>query len=543
MSLKSTSIKPLILPWPAIYFRFPGLRLSTILLYTIGLLVAGLMLLTPLYLLIRTAGSGEAALNILMKASTIQALGRTVGLSVAVTVASAMLAVPLAWLTTCTDLPGRKFWATAAALPLVLPSYVAAFLFVSTLGPKGLIQQWLYPLTGIERLPEIYGFPGAFIVLTLMSYPFTLLSVRAALQRLDPSLLEAAQSLGLSPWRAFWRVTLPHLRPALVAGSLLVSLYVLRDFGAVTLLRYTTFTRLIYQQYQSFSDRSLAAALSLVLILLTALVLYLDVRTRGKAQYTRRSAGSARQARLVPLGGWRWPALVFVGLIVVLGLVMPASGLVYWLARGLNQGQTLAPLWQASANSVIVSLLAALLTVAAALPVAILAVRKTSRVSQWLERITYTGYALPGLVIALTLVFFGAQYARPLYQTLPMLLVAYLILFIPQAVGSARTSLLQLPRSLEEAGRSLGHSSTGVFRRITLPLVQPGVLAGGALVFLTCMKELPTTLLLSPTGYGTLATSVWSAISEVFFARAAAPALLLILLSSLPLALLTLREK
>ncbi|MBK9054039.1 MAG: iron ABC transporter permease, partial [Chloroflexi bacterium] len=536
MSLKSISLKPLTLPRPSIHFRFPGLRLSTILLYTIGLLVAGLMLLTPLYLLIRTAGSGEAALNILLKTSTLQALARTIGLSLAVTVASALLAVPLAWLTTCTDLPGRKMWATAAALPLVLPSYVAAFLFVSTLGPKGLIQQWLYPLTGIERLPEIYGFPGAFIVLTLMSYPFTLLSVRSALQRLDPSLLEAAQSLGLSPWRAFWRVTLPHLRPALVAGSLLVSLYVLRDFGAVTLLRYTTFTRLIYQQYQSFSDRSLAAALSLVLILLTALVLYLDVRTRGKAQYTRRSAGSARQAKVVQLGWWRWPALAFVSLIVVLGLVMPASGLVYWLVRGLSQGQTLAPLWQASANSVMVSLLAAVLTVAAALPVAVLAVRKTSRVSQWLERITYTGYALPGLVIALTLVFFGAQYARPLYQTLPMLLVAYLILFIPQAVGSARTSLLQLPRSLEEAGRSLGHSSTGVFRRITLPLVQPGVLAGGALVFLTCMKELPTTLLLSPTGYGTLATSVWSAISEVFFARAAAPALLLILLSSLPLA-------
>lgn len=543
MSLKSSSVKPLALSWPQLRVRFPQLRLSTVLLYTIGLLVAGLMLLTPVYLLIRTAGSGQAALDILVKASTVQALGRTVGLSLAVTVASALLAVPLAWLTVCTDLPGRKLWAIAAALPLVLPSYVAAFLFVSTLGPKGLLQQWLYPLTGIERLPEIYGFSGAFIVLTLMSYPFTLLSVRAALQRMDPSLVEAARSLGLSPWQAFWRVTLPHLRPALVAGSLLVSLYVLRDFGAVTLLRYTTFTRLIYQQYQSFSDRSLAAALSLVLIALTALVLWLDVRTRGKAQYTRRSVGTARQAKLVQLGWWRWPALAFVSLIVLLGLVMPAAGLIYWLVRGIGQGEVVAPLWQASTHSVLVSFAAALLTVAAALPVAILAVRKNNRVSQFIERITYTGYALPGLVIALSLVFFGAQYARPLYQTLPMLLAAYLILFIPQAVGSARTSLLQLPHSLEEAGRSLGHSSTGVFRRITLPLVQPGVLAGGALVFLTCMKELPTTLLLSPTGYSTLATSVWSAISEVFFARAAAPALLLILLSSVPLALLTLREK
>ena len=543
MRLKSVPLKTVSLPWPQFSFRFPTFRLSTLGLYIIGLLVAALMLLTPLYLVMRTAGSGTAALDILVKASTIQALGRTISLSLAVTVASALVAVPLAWLTVCTDLPGRKMWAAAAALPLVLPSYVAAFLFVSTFGPKGLVQQWLFPLTGIERLPEIYGFSGAFIVLTLMSYPFTLLSVRAALQRLDPALIEAARSLGLSPWQAFWRVTLPHLRPALVAGSLLVSLYVLRDFGAVTLLRYTTFTRLIYQQYQSFSDRSLAAALSLVLILLTALVVWLDVRTRGQAQYTRRSMGTARQARPIPLGWWRWPALAFVSLIILLGLVLPATGLIYWLVRGLTQGEALVSLWSASIHSVLVSLAAAVLTVAAALPMRILAVRKNTRVSHSIERIAYTGYALPGLVIALALVFFGAQYARPLYQTLPMLLAAYLILFIPQAIGTVRTSLLQLPRSLEEAGRSLGYSSTGVFHRITLPLVQPGVLAGGALVFLTCMKELPTTLLLSPTGYNTLATTVWSAISEVFFARAAAPALLLILLSSVPLAILTLREK
>ena len=538
-----TTLKPLVLIGSPIRWRIPNIRLSTLFLYTIGLLVAGLMLLTPVYLLMRTVGAGEAALAVLVKASTLQALGRTIWLSLAVTVASVMLAVPLAWLTVCTDLPGRKMWATAAALPLVLPSYVSAFLFISTLGPKGLVQQWLYPLTGIERLPEIYGFTGAFFVLTLMSYPLVLLSTRAALQRLDPALIEAARSLGLSPWQAFWRVTLPHLRPALVAGSLLVSLYVLRDFGAVTLLRYTTFTRLIYQQYQSFSDRSLAAALSLVLIGLTALVLWLDMRTRGRAQYSRRSIGSARQARLVKLGWWRWPALAFVALVVILALVMPAAGLLYWLVRGLVQGEALTALWQVSAHSVVVSLAAAGVTLAAAVPVAFLAVRKNNSFSQFVERLTYIGYALPGLVIALALVFFGSQYARSLYQTLPMLLVAYVILFIPQAIGAARTSLLQLPRSLEEAGRSLGHSSTAVFRRITLPLVQPGVLAGGALVFLTCMKELPTTLLLSPTGYGTLATSVWSAISEVFFARAAAPALLLILLSSLPLAVLTLREK
>ncbi|RMG95147.1 MAG: iron ABC transporter permease [Chloroflexi bacterium] len=544
MSVQPVITKPTELTWP----RFTGIKrvrwqFSSILLLCAGLVVGALMLLPPVYLLMRTVGAGEAAVDILLKPSTIATIGRTLWLAVSVTVTSALIAIPLAWLTVCTDLPGRRVWAVAAALPLVLPSYVAAYLLASTLGPKGLFQQLLEPLTGIERFPEIYGFPGAFMVLTLMSYPYTFLTVRAAFKRLDPSLLEAARSLGLSPWRAFWRVTLPHLRPSVVAGSLLVMLYVMRDFGAVTMMRYNTFTRMIYIQYRSFTNRSLAAALAMVLIVMTAVILVLEMRTRGKAQYARRSVGSARQPKLVRLGAWRWPALLFVSFIVFMALIAPAGSLIYWLVRGYMRGQISMSLWQPAWNSFLVSLGAALMTIIAAMPVAILSVRRPGRFSQILERITYAGFALPGIVIALALVFFGANYARSLYQTLPMLVGAYVILFLPQAVGAVRSSLLQVPPSLEEAGRSLGSSPGQVFRRITLPLLQPGVLAGAGLVFLTGMKELPATLILSPTGFRTLATAVWGNIAEAFFAQAALPALLLILLSSIPLAILTLRDK
>lgn len=508
-----------------------------------GLLVGGLMLLAPAYLLVRTIGAGQAAVDILLKPSTLQTLGRTIWLAGSVTFASAVLAVPLAWLTTCTDLPGRKAWAIAVALPLVLPSYVAAYLLASTLGPRGLVQQFIEPLTGITRLPDIYGFTGAFLVLTLMSYPYTFLTVRAAFKRLDPALVEAARSLGLSPRQAFWRVTLPQLRPAIVAGSLLVVLYVLRDFGAVTMMRYSTFTRMIYIQYQSFSNRSLAAALALVLVALTAVILYFDYKSRGKAQYARRSIGAGRQPQLVQLGHWRWLALLFVGGVVFFALIGPAMGLLYWLVRGWLNGASLLLLWPSALNSLGVALLTAVVAILAALPIAILSVRKPSKLSHTLERLTYTGFALPGIVIALAFVFFGTQYAPALYQTMPMLIVAYVILFVPQAVGSTRASLLQVPPSLEEAGRSLGKNSWGVFRQITFPLLRPGVLAGLGLVFLTVMKELPATLLLSPLGFKTLATAVWGNISEAFFAQAAAPALLIILLSSIPLAILTLRDK
>jgi iron(III) transport system permease protein len=526
---------------------------ASILLYVVALLVAGLILIVPAYLLVRALGAGAESVETLLSPRAWATMGNTLLLAGAVVLSSAAIAVPLAWLTTASDLPYRRLWSVLVALPLVIPSYVAAYLYVSLLSPRGIVQGWLEPL-GVDRLPPIYGFTGAWLVLTLIAYPYTFLTVRAALQRMDPSLLEAARSLGLSPRRAFWRVTLPNLRPPLLAGSLLVALYCVRDFGAVNLLQYGTFTRVIFNRYQAFRLDE-AAAMALLLVGLTAVLLWLDYRSRGRARYTRLSAGCARLSPPARLGVWRLPALAFVGGVVFLALLVPAGGLVYWLWSGLSQdstvhglafaqsnvtplGELLRPAW----NSFAVSLGAAVLTVALALPVSVLAVRKPGRASSLLERLTYTSAALPGIVVALAFVFIGANYASSLYQTLPMLLAAYVTLYVPQAVGSERSSLLQISPKLEEAGRSLGSRPWHVFRRVTLPLLRPGLMAAGAMVFLSVMKELPATLILSPIGFDTLAGQVWTNIGEAFFARAAVPTLLLILLSSLPLALFTLRD-
>ncbi len=507
------------------------------------MIISGLMLLPPIYLLIRSVSAGDEAIAILLRPGTAVAVGRTLILAVSVTVAAAALAVPLAWLTTCTDLHGGRLWTVAAALPLVLPSFVIAYLTVSIYGQGGLLQQLLIPFIELQRMPSIYGFPGAFLVLTLLAYPFTFLTTRSALQRVDASLGEAARGLGLTPIEIFLRLTLPHLRPAILAGSLLVALYVLRDFGAVATMHYSTFTRLIYVQYQSLLDRSLAATSGLLLVLMTAAVVYLEMRTRSKAQYGHRSVGAARPPKRIRLGYWQWPALFFVAGVVTIALVIPAAGLVYWLAQGINNGQSVSNMWLPAWNSISVSLIAAGITVLVAVPIAYASVRRPGKLSQLAERLSYAGFALPGIVIALAFVFFAVTFAQSLYQSLFMLLVAYLILFIPQSVGPMRASLLQIPSSLEEAGRCLGKRPWSVYRQITLPLVMPGILAGASLVFLTTMKELPATLVLSPTGYRTLSTSIWTNISEAFFTQAAAPALLLILLSSIPLAFLTFKQK
>ena len=491
---------------------------------------ATLLLMPVLYLLVRFAGAGPAVWGQLITASTAATLGRTLLLALAVTAASALVAVPAAWLTTRSDLPARRLLAVLLALPMVIPSYVGAYLLVAFLGPRGMLAQ----VSGLT-VPPLYGFPGAFLVLTLLCYPYLFLAVRSALQGIDPALEEAARSLGYSPWGVFRRVTLPHLRPALAAGGLLVALYVLRDFGAVSILRYDTFTRVIYIQYQSAFDRQAASGPALLLVALTLVLLALEARARGQAHY-RRMAGGTRTAPITRLGVWKLPALAFCAAIVTLALAMPVGVLTYWLARGLQVGEQLAPLWESTRNSLLASGLAAVITLALALLPALLSARAPGKGSSLLYGLAYAGYALPGIVVALAVVFFGLRFAEPLYGSLTMLLLAYVILFAPQAMGVLRGALLQLPAHVEDAARSLGRSPLRVLAEVTLPLIRPGLRAGAALVFLTTMKELPATLILSPLGFETLAVDLWSSVSEAFFARAAAPALLLVLFSSVPAA-------
>ncbi len=508
-----------------------------------ALLVGAAMLLPALYLVIRGASASDQAWDLLFRIRTLETLGRTTLLIVCVTAFSAAIAVPAAWLTARSDLPFRKVWTVLLALPLVIPSFVGAFLYASALGPRGMLQGLLEAAFGVQRLPDIYGLTGATLVLTLLSYPYLFLTVRGAIANLDPATDESARSLGHGAWSAFFRVTLPQLKPSIAAGSLLVALYTLSDFGAVSLMRYNTFTFTIYQQYESSIDRSIAAVLSLVLVAMAVVILMAEGYTRGRQRYYRSGAGAAREAAVTKLGRWRWLAMASFGGVLALALALPTGMLAFWLARGVSAGEPLLLLWSATLNSVYVSAAAALVTVAMAIVMAVLLVRYPTRLNRVLEPVGFTGYALPGVVVALALVYFGAQYARPLYQTHWLLIFAYAALFFPVALGSVRTALLQVSPRLEDAARGLGHNPLRVMLRITAPLMRSGVIMGAALVFLLTMKELPATLILGPVGFKTLATAVWSASSEAFFAQAAAPALMLILMSSVPMTLLALREK
>lgn len=484
--------------------------------------VAALAALPLIYLLVRAVGADAQAWDTVLRGRTLELVLRTLGLVGAVSGAASAIGVALAWLVVRTDLPARKLVAVAAALPLVIPSYVLALALISAFGPGGLLGQGTW----------MFGFPGAWAALTLATYPYVYLLSAAALRRMDPALEEAARSLGRSRMQVFRQVTLPVLRPSIGAGGVLVALYTLSDFGVVSLMRFDALTRAIFEQYRSLFDRTPAALLGLVLVALTAVILILEARRRGGGRVTRAAAGAARPASLTPLGRWRVPAIAFVGAVLLAAFVLPVVTLVGWGLRPTADGPGVGELAGWAANSLWVSAAAAVVATLAALPVAALAVRRPGRFARGLERATFASNALPGIVVALALVFFATRTVTPLYQTLPLLVFAYVIRFLPQALAGVRDALGRVDPELEQAARGLGAGPLRTLRRVTFPLVRPGLLAGSTLVFLSTMKELPATLLLRPIGYDTLATEVWSATGTSSYSAAALPALALIVISA-----------
>ncbi|SDJ69474.1 iron(III) transport system permease protein [Halovenus aranensis] len=475
------------------------------------------------------------AVDLVVQQETLDILVNSLLLMGGVTGFSVLLGVPLAYLTTRTNLPFRRFWTVIVALPLVIPSYIGAFTFVSAFGPRGEFQDLLAPF-GVERVPEIYGLGGATLVITLYTYPYVYLTARAALLTLDTSLLEAARTLNHSRWEAFKRVTLPHIRSATAAGGLLAALYAVSDFGTPAIMRLPVFTRQIYVENDTFGTEY-AALLALHLLGIVLVVLALEQHIRSD---DRLDGDTSNPAKPVDLGRWRWPALVFPLAVTGLALLVPIWILLLWVVRADTAGGRSELAFELGhvINSVEVAGAAAILSAMAAIPIAYYAARHRSWLSTIFERTTYIGFAVPGIVLALSLVFFGTDYAPAFYQTVPMLVFAYVVRFMSQAVGIIRSGTQQVDPTLVEAARTLGESSLGAFRRVTLPLISSSVVAGMALVFLTTMKELPVTLVLRPTGFETIVTQIWRAQSNLLYQYAAVPALLLLAISGISMVIL-----
>jgi iron(III) transport system permease protein len=504
-------------------------------LTAVSLIIAAAFLAPLAYLLIRVLGVDDVA-GTLGDADTWIPLRSTLTLAVAVSAASAAVGTGLAWLTTRTDLPFRRAWAVAAALPLVYPSFIGAAALLAAVAPGGLVDE-LLPGSQAGALPTIDGFGGSFVILTLFTYPYVYLPVAARVGSLPPSYEESARLLGHSGWRVFRGVVLPQIAGAVWAGTLLVFLYVVSDFGAVAQMRYRTLSVEIFESQVFDRDRSLVLGALLAVVAVAVVTAERSVhRRRARVEVAR-----AKRALHVPLGRWRWPATAAVAFLLANALLGPLSVLGYWAVRGFTGarglGHTdLADLAEPAANTAGLSMAAAVIAMAAVLPVAYLTARHRSRVGGVVNAAVVGGFALPGLIIALSLVFWtlsGPAWTSHLYQTVPILLAAYVVHFGAQAMRASQVAVAGVPRRLDDAARSLGAGRTRRLRSVDLPLMLPGLLAGGGLVLLSVMKELPATLLLRPTSVDTLAVRIWRAREAARWSETGLASLVLVALSAI----------
>lgn len=476
-----------------------------------------LILVAPLgFLLIESAGAGTSSVvHLIFRQLTLALLWNTVRLTLVVTAICAVLGTALAFLVERTDLPGRSVWTVLLVVPLAIPDFVVSFSWSSL-------------------SPSVSGFNGAVLVMSLAIYPLVYLPVAASLRGADPALEEIARSLGAGRLSVFIRVTLGQARGAILGGCLLVALVILAEYGAFEILGYQTFTTEIFTEFSNF-DISSACALSIVLVAMSIFILGGEGVARGHQHLTRVGTGAQRVVPRRHLGRARIPVLAGLAMFVAAALGEPVGSSIYWTFQRQLTPLDGVSIVSAAIHTAIYGGSAAAVSTLMSIPVALYAIRHGSRVSFALERSTFFVLAMPGLVIALSISYFSERYANGfLYQSAPLLVLAYAVLFFPLALIGVRASIAQAPVGLEEVASSLGSSKTAVLRRVTLPLVLPGLIAAFSLVFLSTVTELTATLLLIPTGAQTLSTQFWAYEQNLSYGQAAPFALLIIAIAALP---------
>jgi iron(III) transport system permease protein len=490
-------------------------------------LVAALLAMPLAFLLLESAGAGTAQVwHLVVRGLTLQLLWNTVRLTVTVTALCAVVGTAAAWCVERTDLPGRRAWEVLVVVPLAIPDFVVSF---------GWASLWTW----------VQGFQGAVIVMTLAVYPLVYLPVAASLRAADPGQEEVARSLGAGRAATFARITLAQARGAILGGCLLVAMVLLAEYGAFEILGYQTFTTEIFTEFSLSFSVPAACALSLVLVALSIAVLAgegITGRTGegagGKGRVSRVGALAARKLPPHRLGRATVPVLAGFTALAALALGVPIGSGIYWMVQGSGSAApalTGVALPGATLTTAGYGIGAAALDTVLALPLALLAVRHPGRAHQFLERCTYLVLAMPGVVAAFALSYFTEHYLGGYgYQSAPLLVLCYAIMFFPLALVGVKASLARAPASLDDIARSLGQRRLAVLTRVTLRLAALGLAAAFCLVFLSVVTELTATLLLIPTGVQTLSTQFWAYESNLSYAQAAPFALVMIAIAAVP---------
>lgn len=464
-----------------------------------------------------------------------------VGVGLGVTV----LGVSLAWLTTICEFPGRRFFEWALMLPLAIPGYVMAFVFLGIMNFAGPVQTAVRSQFGRDAwFPDVQGAAGVIVILSLVLYPYVYMLARSAFLNQGRKLMDAGRLLGLNRRQAFFRVAIPVARPAIVAGLALALMETLADFGAVSVFNYDTFTTAIYTAWNGLFNLTVAAQLASLLLLFVGVTLVLEKQSRDKARYTQE--GSTNYLNSYQLKGLN--ALATSGLcalVLLLAFLVPLSQLLLWMFEAgfgdLDErylgflGHTLSLGFIAGAVTVVIALVLAFVKRLPASPT----------MQRWTDlsvRLATLGYALPGSVLAVGIMlgftFIDSSLGTALGASVVALLVAYCCRFLAVAFAPVDAGLEQVRPSVIDAARSLGAGPGRLLRQIIIPLLKPGLITAFTIVLVDVMKEMPATLIMRPFGWETLAVRIYNMTSEGQWERAALPAVTLIVIGLIPVYLL-----
>ena len=484
----------------------------------------------------------------------------TLALAAMVGAGSLVLGVGTAWLSVMTEFPGRRWLSYALILPLAAPAYVAAYAFADLLQPAGPVQSWLRDVTGWSVggywFPEIRSLGGAAVVFTLVLYPYVYLLARAAFLQQSAAALDVARTLGLGPWRVFFRVALPLARPAIAGGVALVVMETLADYGAVAHLSVQTFTTGIYRAWYSMGDRVAAGQLSAALLTFVVLVMVLE--RYGRRGRVIHNAG----ARIYPpapvrLRGWRAGAAMVACLLPpLLGFVAPAVAMLRLMA--IHGGPLLDERFVAAAvTSLTLASAAAVLTLGLAILLAYARRAAPGRTTGAAYGIAGYGYALPGSVIAVGILLpmtmvdravnsfmieqFGMRTGLLITGTSAGLLFAYAVRFIAPALEAVESGFQRITPSISAAARTLTRGPADALVRVHGPLIAPAALTAALVVFVDAMKELPATLIMRPFNSDTLAVLAYGYAADERLEAAALPALAIVA-AGLPALILLMRR-
>jgi len=481
-------------------------------------------------------------------------LRNTIVLAIGTGVGVVLLGVSLAWLTTFCEFPGRRIFDWALMLPLAMPTYVLAFVMLGLLDFAGPVQTTLREWFGRGNFwfPDVRSEGGIIVVMVLALYPYVYMLTRVAFVGQGRTLMEAARSLGLNPWQAFFKVALPMARPAIAAGTALALMETLADFGAVSVFNYDTFTTAIYKAWYGFFNLQAAAQLASLLMLFSLLALLTERYFRGHARYH----SDNRQHQRFRLTGWRAvSATGFAATVFACAFLIPLVQLALWsweIAAQDWNNRYFSLLW----HTLLLGVTAALCVVSAAVLLRFSLRIANNVVTRWSAALATLGYALPGSVLAVGIMLsfvwvdkqiqtvlggLGIEIGLLLSGSVVALLLAYTVRFLAVAYGPIDSRFQQIRPSLHESAQSLGASYLEILYRLYLPLLRPGLFTGLLLVFVDVMKEMPATLLLRPFNWDTLAVRIYEMTSEGEWERAALPALTLVLAGLLPVILLVRR--